>query len=103
MRRLLRPGTGAPRLHGYALVSSHLQAQNFSRLAFRKNFKGPAADFAIGGELLRLNAGIDDQFRTLATERTLDFFRNLHWRNLNFSRLSAKLAMVNLEPCRKAD
>ena len=65
------------------LVSADVERKNFSRLAFGKNFKWPATNFAIRRELLRLDAGVDDQFKTLAAEWALHISRDLHGVSLN--------------------
>ena len=56
----------------------HVQTDNLARLAFRENFKWPAAHFAIGGESLRLDTGVDHQFEALTAEWALDDLGDLH-------------------------
>ncbi|MFZ1074621.1 MAG: hypothetical protein WAO21_14440 [Verrucomicrobiia bacterium] len=61
-----------------ALIGHRVQAQNFTRLAFRNNLKRAAADLAIRREPLELHAGINYQCKRLATEGTLNVLRNFH-------------------------
>jgi len=99
------PG-GTPASAGRALPTSHawaprsfprhstplrLDAQHFPRFAFRPHFKRTAANLAIGRESLRGHARVDDQLERLATERTLDRFRNLHGRNIAAMKRRIKL------------
>jgi hypothetical protein len=56
----------------------HLQAQDFARFALGNDFKRPAANFAIRGEALRRDAGVNDQFHSLAAEGTKDGFSRFH-------------------------
>jgi hypothetical protein len=58
----------------------HVQTDNLAWLAFRENFKWPAAHFAVGGESLRLDAGVDHQFEALTTEWALNGLGDLHQR-----------------------
>ncbi|HEX4646864.1 MAG TPA: hypothetical protein VH598_14770 [Verrucomicrobiae bacterium] len=64
----------------YALrsISLHVQAQDFSRFALDDDFEGAAADFAIGGEALGGDAGVNGQVKGLAAERALKGLGNLH-------------------------
>jgi len=59
-------------------MAGHLEAQNFAWLTFRDHFKRATANFAISGETLRREAGVDDQFKTLAAKRTLDGPGKIH-------------------------
>jgi uncharacterized phosphosugar-binding protein len=65
------------------LALCHLQTHNFPGLALGNHLEWPAAHFAIGGEPLRRDAGVDDQFKALAAERALDGMRYFH-RSGNF-------------------
>lgn len=65
-----------------ASCRTHVQAQNFSRLAFHHNLKGTAANFAIGDEALRAGTGINHAFHCLAAERALEVSSDLHIKNL---------------------
>src|SRR5258705_2084375 len=69
--------TGAPSPLSAPL---HVDAQDFARLTFDGHFKRTTADFAVGGEALRRDAGVDGQFGALTTKRTLDGFGDLHER-----------------------
>jgi hypothetical protein len=80
------------------LIFSHFEVYYFSRFAFRKNFKWPATDFAIRRELLRFNAGVDDQFKPLAAERALNTFGNLHRQSLVHRRVLPNQFGKSLEP-----
>jgi hypothetical protein len=62
----------------YPLPAAYLQAQNFARLALGQDLKRAAANLAIRGERLRGDAGVNEQFKILATERALDIFGYLH-------------------------
>jgi hypothetical protein len=55
-----------------------VQAQNFPRLTLDSNFKRPAADFAIGREALRRDAGVHGNLKRLAAEWTLNCFTDFH-------------------------
>jgi hypothetical protein len=59
-------------------ICAHIQAQNFARFAFGGDLERAAADFAIRGEGLRGDAGIDDDFKTLSAKGALDGFGDLH-------------------------
>jgi len=56
----------------------HFEAQNFTRLALSEDFKGAAADFAIGREPLHRDGGINDKIKFLSAKRALDGFGNFH-------------------------
>jgi len=61
-------------------VSTRLdfKAQDFARLALGEDFKRAAADFAVGGELLRGDGGVNGERESLSAEGALDFFGNFH-------------------------
>lgn len=59
-------------------LAAHLQAEHFARFAFDKYFKGPAAYFAVGGESLGGNAGINYDIKALPAKGALDGFRDFH-------------------------
>ena len=61
-----------------ASTTAHVQAQNFARFTFRKDFEGTAANFAVGGELLGAGGSIHDQFKGRATKRAHDRLGNFH-------------------------
>jgi len=69
----------------YRLISLHLQAQNFARLAFHRHLKRAAAHFAIRREPLAGHAGVNRQFKRLAAKWTLNCFRGFHVRKLTAS------------------
>ena len=56
----------------------HFQTENLPGLALGKNLEGTAAHFAIRGEPLLLDAGINRQVELLAAERALNGSRNFH-------------------------
>ena len=60
------------------LIRLGVQVQNFAVLAFGGDFKGAAADFAIGGETLRGDAGVHGDFAGLAAEGAGDGFSEFH-------------------------
>src|SRR5437660_2825554 len=70
-------------------MAGHLEAQNFAWLTFSDHFKRATANFAISGETLRREAGVDDQFKTLAAKRTLDGPGKIHQKN-TLAEISAK-------------
>jgi len=59
-------------------MADHLEAQNLAWLTFSGRFKRATANFAISGETLRREAGVDDQFKTLTAKRTLDGPGKIH-------------------------
>jgi hypothetical protein len=67
-----------PPLLGAASVVGDCQILDLSRLALDTDFKWTAADFAICDELLARNAGVNEQLESLAAERALNGFGNLH-------------------------
>jgi hypothetical protein len=60
------------------LIRQNFEAENFARLAFDDDFKGAAANFAIGGEALAGLGGVDGQVEGLAAEGALDGFGGFH-------------------------
>jgi hypothetical protein len=60
------------------LICPHIQAQNFAGFAFCGDLERAAANFAIRGERLGRDTGINDEFEALSTERTLDGLGYLH-------------------------
>src|SRR5207245_165985 len=72
-----RPAPGWP-----PSTALDVQRQDLARLGLNENFNWPATNFAIGGEALRGDACVDDQLEGLATERTTDRGRNLHYQRL---------------------
>ena len=75
-------------------IGGHLEAQNFAWLTFSDHFKRAAANFAISGETLRREAGVDDQFKTLAAKRTLDGPGKIHQEN-TLAEISAKAILFS--------
>ena len=61
-----------------SVIFRQAQGENRAGLALGDHFKWPAANFAVGGESLRGDAGVDDQSDALAAERALNCLRNLH-------------------------
>jgi hypothetical protein len=61
-----------------ALPQCHVQAQNFSRFTLGCDFNRPAANFTIGRESLRRDAGIDSDIEVLTAERALNGFADFH-------------------------
>jgi hypothetical protein len=59
-------------------LTLHLNTQDFTGLAFNKNLKWPATDFAIGRKSLCPNAGINHEVEALAAKWALDGFGNFH-------------------------
>src|SRR6185503_16153010 len=60
-------------------IFMNLNRQHPPRFTFRDHLKRTAANFAIGGEPLRGDAGVDHQFTSLAAKRTADVFRDFHF------------------------
>jgi hypothetical protein len=58
--------------------SARFHTQNFTRFAFGKDLKGPAAHFAVGSKALLGNARVDHDFESLPAKRTLDEFGDFH-------------------------
>jgi hypothetical protein len=56
----------------------HLNTRDFAGLAFNKNLKWPATDFAIGRKSLRRNACIDHEIKALAAKWALNGFGDFH-------------------------
>ncbi len=54
------------------LLTRYFEAQNLSRLAFREYLERAATHFAISGETLDGDAGIDQEVETLSTIGTLN-------------------------------
>ena len=77
-----------------ASTAAHVQAQNFTRFTFRKDFKGPAANFAVGRELLGAGGSIHDQFKGRAAKRAHDRLGNFHKQTLPPSAHPAKRVLV---------
>jgi hypothetical protein len=70
-----------------------IQAQNFAGLAFGDDFERAAADFAVGGEALGGNSGVDHDAEGLAAERALHRFGDLHVvEDIRFGRLIEGIA-----------
>jgi hypothetical protein len=63
-------------------LSVDVQTQDFARLAFRRHFEGPAADFAVGGEPLRGGRCVDGEVESLPAKRALDAFGDFHIVNM---------------------
>ena len=76
-RRCKNPQRGRLRYAG-GLSYRCLHADNFSRFAFRRDLKWPAANFAIGRESLPGEAGVNDHLKRLAAERALDVGEFFH-------------------------
>lgn len=66
------------RLRRYGSPGLDVERQDFTGFALGKNFKGSAADFAVGGEALFRDRRVDDEFHGLSAVRTLDSFRAFH-------------------------
>ena len=75
--RLYKLGACAARHPDHSLTR-HGQAHDFARHTFDADLEGSAANFAIGGEALRGDAGVDDQLAGLSTERTGGCLGNFH-------------------------
>jgi hypothetical protein len=73
-----------------ALIAGHVQAQNFPGLAFHGDLEWAAADFAIRGELLRSDAGVQGDVERLATEWALDSRRGFHGESLAVGMVGGK-------------
>src|SRR5439155_9309268 len=61
-----------------SVILGQAQSENRAGLALGDHFKWPAANFAVGGESLRGDAGVDDQSDALAAERALKGRADFH-------------------------
>ena len=64
----LRPGVPRSGDGSKASPAGDRHAHDLARLAFGGDFKGAAADFAVGDETLGGDAGVEHQFHALAAE-----------------------------------
>src|SRR5881397_4175825 len=64
-------------------TAPHSQGENLSRLAFRDDLEGPAANLAVRGKLLRGHAGVDHQFEGLPAIGTLHGVGHLYVADCN--------------------
>ena len=61
-----------------SVIFRQAQGENRAGLALGDHFKWPATNFAVGGESLRGDAAVDDQFDALAAERALKGHADFH-------------------------
>jgi len=61
-----------------ASIRHDIQAQNFTWLAFRDDFKRPATHLAIRGKALEWYARVYHYLKAPAAKGTLNVFRNFH-------------------------
>jgi hypothetical protein len=62
-----------------ALISRHVQAQNFARRALGRHLERTAAHFAVRREPLARHARVNDEVKALPAKRALDRFGNFHF------------------------